>query len=391
MLTRFSGKDRSGGGEDRSEEADGGARYSTKGAYGLKKCYDSPDAVADIVFVHGLTGNRETTWTDKESGVFWPAHLLKEDVPRTRIVTFGYDADVVHFWSQASQNRVRNHAVNLVNAVSQLRERSDTEDRPIIFVVHSLGGLIFEDAMLASRNSAEAHVQSIYDNTVGVCFLGTPHCGSALAGWATIFGQIATVVKKTNTSILKVLEPESEVLALIQGDFHTMLRGRPEQGRPPLQMTCFYEELPVRGAGEIVPKHSAILPAYNSIGIHKNHMDMTKFSSAEDPGYLSVSTEILRWVRVIQKAAQRQQAPAQGGFGSASPAAQAASMSGQGLGGMGTQQLQPGTNLPALGYGTESSGVFYQHGGNVITGNVNNYGGGKSVSGNTFQGPVMFQ
>jgi protein SERAC1 len=158
---------------------------------------------------------------------------------------------VVHFWSQASQNRVRNHAVNLVNAVSQLRERSDTEDRPIIFVVHSLGGLIFEDAMLASRNSAEAHVQSIYDNTVGVCFLGTPHCGSALAGWAAIFGQIATVVKKTNTSILKVLEPESEVLALIQGDFHTMLRGRPEQGRPPLKMTCFYEELPVRGAGEV--------------------------------------------------------------------------------------------------------------------------------------------
>jgi hypothetical protein len=54
--------------------------------------------------------------------------------------------------------------------------------------------------------------------------------------------------------------------------------------------------------GEIVPKHSAILPAYNSIGIYANHMDMARFSDEVDEGYLSVSTELLRWVRAIQKA-----------------------------------------------------------------------------------------
>lgn len=46
--------------------------------------------------------------------------------------------------------------------------------------------------------------------------------------------------------------------------------------------------------------HSAILPSYNSIGIHKNHMEMAKFSSEEDPGYLAVSTELWRWVRDIK-------------------------------------------------------------------------------------------
>ncbi|OBR03258.1 LipA and NB-ARC domain-containing protein [Colletotrichum higginsianum IMI 349063] len=392
MLTRFSAKDRSGDDEDGGSGGSAGeARYSTKGTYGLKKCHDAEDAVADIVFVHGLTGNRETTWTDKSTGVFWPAHLLKDEVPRTRIVTFGYDADVVHFWAAASQNRVRNHAVNLINAISQLRERTDTEDRPVIFVVHSLGGLIFEDAMLASRNSAEAHIRSVYDSTAGVCFMGTPHCGSTLAGWATVFGQIATVVKKTNTSILKVLEPESEVLALIQGDFHTMLRNRADQGRPPLKMTCFYEELPVKGAGEIVPKHSAILPAYNSIGIHKNHMDMTKFSSAEDPGYLSVSTEILRWVRAIQKA-QRSAA--------AAPTASSQTMPSPGLGAPASSQgatgayLPPGNSHLPLGYGSNAqwypSGASYSQGDTVISGSINNHGNGKFVTGNTFQGPTSF-
>ncbi|KAK4450166.1 Alpha/Beta hydrolase protein [Podospora aff. communis PSN243] len=277
-------------------------RHSAKGVYGLKKCHDAPDAVADIVFVHGLTGNRETTWTDKATGVFWPLHLLKNDVPKARIVTFGYDADIAHFFATASQNCIRNHAINLANAVAQLRERTETEDRPIIFVTHSLGGLVFEDAMLASRNSPEAHLQKVYDSTAGVCFLGTPHCGSTLANWGTVFGQIANTVKKINTDLLRVLEPESEVLARIQGDFHAMLRSRSDQGRPPLSITCFFEELPVKGVGEIVPKHSAILPAYNSIGIYANHMDMARFTDEEDQGYLSVSTELMRWVKAIQKA-----------------------------------------------------------------------------------------
>jgi hypothetical protein len=46
--------------------------------------------------------------------------------------------------------------------------------------------------------------------------------------------------------------------------------------------------------------HSAILPSYNSIGIHKNHMDMAKFAEKEDPGYLAVSIEIWRWVKDIK-------------------------------------------------------------------------------------------
>jgi pimeloyl-ACP methyl ester carboxylesterase len=98
-----------------------------------------------VIFVHGLTGNRETTWTDKQSGVFWPAHLLRRDVPETRILTFGYDADVAHFWALASNNRIGNHALDLVNALAQMRERTGTGHRPVIFVVHSLGGLVVED------------------------------------------------------------------------------------------------------------------------------------------------------------------------------------------------------------------------------------------------------
>lgn len=79
-----------------------------------------------VIFVHGLTGNHVNTWTDRSTGVFWPEHLLKNDIPEARILSFGYDADIVHFWSEASQNCIGNHAQNLLNSLCQLRLRSDS-------------------------------------------------------------------------------------------------------------------------------------------------------------------------------------------------------------------------------------------------------------------------
>ena len=52
---------------------------------------------------------------------------------------------------------------------------------------------------------------------------------------------------------------------------------------------------------QIVPQHSAILPAYGSKSIHANHMEMTKFASAEDPGFADVSTTLWRWARDLGK------------------------------------------------------------------------------------------
>jgi hypothetical protein len=47
----------------------------------------------------------------------------------------------------------------------------------------------------------------------------------------------------------------------------------------------------------VVPSHSAVLPGYIAIGIRKNHMDMTKFEDADDPGFKAVVGELHRWVK----------------------------------------------------------------------------------------------
>lgn len=79
-----------------------------------------------IVFVHGLTGSRLSTWTSKETKTPWPKTLLSNDIPNARILTLGYDADVVNAWAPASQNRVGEHANDLNNLLCDLREATKT-------------------------------------------------------------------------------------------------------------------------------------------------------------------------------------------------------------------------------------------------------------------------
>lgn len=45
----------------------------------------------------------------------------------------------------------------------------------MIFVVHSLGGLVIQDALFACLNANDDAQSDILASTCGVAFLGTPH------------------------------------------------------------------------------------------------------------------------------------------------------------------------------------------------------------------------
>lgn len=49
--------------------------------------------------------------------------------------------------------------------------------------------------------------------------------------------------------------------------------------------------------------HSAILPGYTQIGIHDNHMGMTKFENEKDAGYISILGELKRWAKELKSEA----------------------------------------------------------------------------------------
>jgi alpha-beta hydrolase superfamily lysophospholipase len=114
--------------------------------YELTEVYSHPEAVVDIVLVHGLNGHPQKTWTAK-NGVFWPTQLLPVSLrgAKARVLVYGYNADVYTFGSStgnANSEMIHQHARTLVSHLALWRQSEDATENPIIWVAHSLGGIL---------------------------------------------------------------------------------------------------------------------------------------------------------------------------------------------------------------------------------------------------------
>jgi hypothetical protein len=208
-------------------------------------------------------------------------------------MTFGYDANVVRLWNTASANGLYDHGKSLEYHLDHVR--SESSRRPILFVAHSLGGLVCEQALLLS--DATRRVDSIANNTIGVLFMGTPHYGSSLASWGSVLAKLARTFRATNTEIVATVERGSADLQRVGEEFQRMLH-RPDIG---IDAICFYEELPMPALGKIVESESAILRGYRSCSIHADHRNMTKFSGTTDAGYEQARATLKGWVDAPQE------------------------------------------------------------------------------------------
>lgn len=128
------------------------AHLAGSGPLGLNVIY-TPDngRKADIIFIHGLGGTSKWSWPkDKRPDLFWPLTFLplEPDLCLARILTFGYNAAF-----QKSGNigtTVLDFAKDLLFDLKYGKDRDMDELEmgkvPIIFVIHSMGGLVVKEA-----------------------------------------------------------------------------------------------------------------------------------------------------------------------------------------------------------------------------------------------------
>ena len=123
-----------------------------------------------IVFVHGLHGSRES-WR-ASNGAYWP-DLVKTD-PR-----FSYsDVEVAEYPSPASNGKMS--SVQLAETLwLRLKQDHVWEHREVVFVAHSLGGILVEEMLL--RHPADAPKVKF------IVSYGTPHEGSRIARFASLY------------------------------------------------------------------------------------------------------------------------------------------------------------------------------------------------------------
>ncbi|KAL9132985.1 MAG: hypothetical protein Q9175_005840, partial [Cornicularia normoerica] len=78
--------------------------------------------IVDIIAVHGLNGDPTNTWKHSESNHFWLQDSLPLDVKGARVMTYGYNADVVFGNTTAD---VWDHAKSLLSSLIDERETED--------------------------------------------------------------------------------------------------------------------------------------------------------------------------------------------------------------------------------------------------------------------------
>lgn len=102
-------------------------------------------------------------------------------MPNARILTYGYDTKIRHFLQgQISRNTVQDHAWDLLCTLEAQRRSFLEESRPLVFVAHSLGGVVVRDALKQASHCQDTHPHhhSLFPSTIAAMFFGTPHRGA---------------------------------------------------------------------------------------------------------------------------------------------------------------------------------------------------------------------
>jgi hypothetical protein len=132
----------------------------------------------DIVFVHGLNGDARSTWyPEGQAEEFWPKWLC-EDIPEIKVWSIGYEAS-----SFAWKGSTMPLADRAVNALVLLETYGIGKEKPVVFITHSLGGLLVKEMLRKATDNSVPEGRQLAEHTKGVVFLSTPHSGSDLANF----------------------------------------------------------------------------------------------------------------------------------------------------------------------------------------------------------------
>ncbi|KAH8680661.1 hypothetical protein BX600DRAFT_391706 [Xylariales sp. PMI_506] len=286
----------------------------------IKQLYPPEDDSAtkcnvDIVLVPGLGAHPIDSWKSASTDWNWttsPEGLIR-DFPKARILLYMYES----VWTGAlkiTQQFLSNIAMNLMVALRSLRE--DCKSRPIVFIGHSMGGLVVAKA-LTYADTRRGQFPVMFEAVAGTVFFGTPFKGAEAAAWAAMYASFAKNAKMANTSkLLDTMKPGDESLRELRHDF-TRLVGRLA---PNIQVVCFWEQeqtdfleiahLPTffglakklvpKGLADFVTYDSATLDGATSPGLACNHRDLVKFDGPKDGRWSQSVREHLK--RVISGA-----------------------------------------------------------------------------------------
>src|SRR5215469_467573 len=211
--------------------------YSFSQAETQQSQTQAPPRARVIVFVHGLHGSRDS-WR-ASNGAYWP-DMIRTD-PR-----FAYsDVEVAEYPTPASNGRMS--SAQLAEILwNHLKQDHVWEHREVVFIAHSLGGILVEEMLL--RHPADA---------VRVRFIvsyGTPHEGSPIARIASIYDKDPLLIDLSDAS-------DNTFLTQLENNWrgHDSVNG--------IHRFCAFESedtMPENGFGRYLKTHARVVSYFSA-------------------------------------------------------------------------------------------------------------------------------
>ena len=251
--------------------------------------------VRGIVAVHGLVrGFKSWTFGDSKTNT-WLTNPFAQELTRAginaRIMTFSYNPEALSLQFLV-RKVLYGRALDLVQELKA--KRKNTMKRPLVFIAHSLGGLIVKRALIVSYESAARNLRDIELSTAAIFFYGTPGTNVSAESLDTIIRKIAKLsykpqalrnedkdsVRRDAQWLKKELEAfkpissaieivpfsESEITTFGSGSFHSSLVVDEESSQKP--------------STPLPPP-----PEPGTLRLKKHHTGLIKFDGVRDPGY----------------------------------------------------------------------------------------------------------
>ncbi|HJT42098.1 MAG TPA: ABC-three component system protein [Rhizomicrobium sp.] len=232
----------------------------------------------DFVFLHGLTGDAHETWTFGEGAEkqFWPPWLC-EDFPDTAVYTLGYPAGMFQKWAKKELNlHERAEAILEDLATHQIGQR------PLALITHSLGGLLAKEMLRVANECQDDGWKAVCDNTKLVCFLATPHTGTALAGVAN------ALIPRLSSTHVTALSNDSGYLTALNKAYRDLAAQRA------FATVAYYEKQKTKNAALVVSAESADPGVTNCrpIAIESDHIGICKLKARDELVYRSLQRHL---------------------------------------------------------------------------------------------------
>lgn len=116
-----------------------------KDFYGFTPLYTPGGHIeVDMIAITGLAGHAFGSWSTATQRM-WLRDFLPRDIPQARILLYGYDSRIVN---SQSRSILADFSSNFIVKFNAMRAQSHSENRPVIFIGHSLGCLMIKEVLI---------------------------------------------------------------------------------------------------------------------------------------------------------------------------------------------------------------------------------------------------